>query len=187
MERKITVGISNRHIHVTEEIYNKLFENPLTKKKELNQKGEFASNEAVTIKTEKGIIENVRIVGPLRNYNQVEISRSDARILGINPPVRRSGDVNDSETITVESKLGSVTLKNACILAERHVHMNEELAHELNVVDGEQVKIRVDGKKACILYANIKISENGFYELHVDIDDANAAGLENGSEVTLIL
>lgn len=187
MERKITVGISNRHVHLTEETYNMLFKNPLTKKKDLNQVGEFASNEMVTIKTDKGEIENVRIVGPLRKYNQVEISKSDAHSLGLNPPVRRSGDLKNSETITIESEQGEVTLTEACILAERHVHMNEELARNLNVSDGQQVKILVNGSKACILFAKIKISENGFFELHLDTDDANAACLENGSEVTLIL
>lgn len=187
MEKLVKVGISNRHVHLTEEVYNRLFDTPMEKRNDLHQVGEFASNQVVTVKTKNGEIENVRVVGPFREYSQVELSRTDAIRLNINPPVRRSGDLENSETVTLVGNIGSVTLNNSCIIADRHVHMNPKMAHELNVVDKELVKIRITGDKSCILDAHIKISDNGFYEVHLDLDDANAAGVKNNDEVTMIL
>ena len=186
MERKISVGVSNRHVHLTKEVYDLLFDEELTKKNDLNQIGEFASNQVVTIKGKKGSIENVRVLGPLRNYNQVEISRTDAYKLGINPPVRRSGDLLDSEDVILETEKGSILLKNSCIIADRHVHINFDMAREMGLKDNQVVKILVSGDKACILYAHVKISDNGYYELHIDFDDANACGIKNNDELTLI-
>lgn len=185
--KKVKVGISNRHVHLTEAVYNKLFACPLTKKRDLTQIGDFAANEVVTLKTEKGKIENVRIIGPYRSYNQVEISRSDARILGINPPVRKSGDLENSETITIVGEKGEVTLDNVCILAERHIHLNPDLAKEWQVEDGELVQVSIKGDKSCILDAHIKVSENGVLAFHIDTDDANAAMLNQEDEVEVIL
>lgn len=185
MKDKIKIGVSNHHVHLTEETYNKLFSTPIKKKSDLNQTGEFASEQIVTIKTEKSEIRNVRVLGPFRNYNQVEVSRTDAYQLGINPPVRKSGDLDNSETVTIIGELGEVTLPNSCIIANRHVHMNPEVAKQFGVVDNAQVKLIVNGDKACILFANVKISDNGYYEAHIDFDDANAAGLKSGDEVEI--
>lgn len=185
--KKVKVGISNRHVHLTEEVYNRLFDCPLTKKKDLTQIGEFASNEVVTLKTEKGTIENVRIIGPFRSYNQVEISRSDARKLGINPPVRKSGDLESSETITIVGEKGEITLDNVCIIAERHIHLNPDLAREWQVEDGELVQVSIKGDKSCLLDAHIKVSENGVLAFHIDTDDANAAMLNQDDEVEVVL
>ena len=135
------IAVSNRHLHLTKEIYDELFDEPLSIKRPLNQIGEFASFQTVTLKTEKGEIPNVRLIGPLRKYNQVEISRSDAYLLGINPPVRESGDLEDSEMITIVGPKGEVTLKDACIQAERHVHMNEKKAEELGL-KGSPTKVK---------------------------------------------
>jgi putative phosphotransacetylase len=184
--KNVKVGVSNRHVHLTKEVYDKLFSTELLKVHDLSQLGEFASDKFVTLKTEKGIIEHVRVVGPTRKYNQVEISSSDAYKLGLNPPVRRSGDLSLSANITLIGELGSIDLKECCILADRHVHMNQKLADELGLKDREQVKILVPGDKACILFAHVKISDNGVYELHIDIDDANACGLKNGDEVEIV-
>jgi putative phosphotransacetylase len=183
----VRVGISNRHVHLNEETYNKLFSTSLEKVRDLSQLGEFVSDKMVSIKTDKGIIENVRVLGPLRSYNQVEISRTDAYKLGLNPPVRRSGVLSDSETVEIIGEAGSVGVKNCCILAERHIHMNSEVASNLGVVDGELVRVIVPGDKACILFAHIKVSDNGVYELHIDFDDANSCGLKNGDEVEIII
>lgn len=187
MKSKINVGVSNHHVHLTEETYNMLFFSPIKKRSDLHQIGEYASEQVVTIKTEKGEIKNVRVLGPFRSYNQVEVSRTDSYDLGICPPVRKSGDLKDSETITLIGEKGSVNLQNCCIIASRHVHMNPKTAEQLGVVDNQQVKIIVGGDKACILFANVKISDNGYYELHIDFDDANAAGLKNGDEVEIII
>lgn len=185
--KKVKVGISNRHVHLTLDVYNLLFSVPLTKKRDLTQIGDFAANETVTLKTKEGKLENVRIIGPCRTYNQVEISRSDARKLGINPPVRKSGDLEDSETITIIGEKGEITLNNACILAERHIHLNPKEAKEWGVCDGDMVKVKIDGYRSGIVDAHIKVSENGVLAFHIDTDEANAFLLNSDDEVEILL
>lgn len=187
MNYKVKVGISNHHIHLTKETYYQLFDKEPSKRNDLNQIGEYAYNETVTIKGPKGSIPNVRIMGPFRNYNQVEISRSDAFLLGLNPPVRKSGQTANSATITLISSKNTITLEEACIIANRHVHMNPSTAEKLNVVDNQLVKLAIKGDKSCILDAYIKISANGYFETHLDFDDANACGLKNNDEIDLII
>ena len=182
----VPIGISNRHIHLTEDVYNYLFKEDMTVKKELNQYGEFASNQTLTIKSDKGIIENVRVLGPFRNYNQVEITRSDARILGLNPPVRNSGDLRNGETITLVSEIASITLENACIIATRHIHMNEEKAMELGLENNEIVKVQINTQKSGSMDAIVKVTNNGYFEMHIDTDDANAFLLNNNDKVEII-
>ena len=152
-----TIAISNRHVHLSKEIYEKLFDEPLSMKKPISQIGEFASLQTVTLKGPKGTIEKVRVMGPFRDYNQVEISRSDAYVLGLNPPVRESGDLEDSETITLIGPKGEITLENVCILAERHVHMNEKKAAELKLKNDDLVKIIVNNDKGGEMEAFVKI------------------------------
>lgn len=180
-----TIAISNRHIHLTKEIYEELFDEPLTMKKPISQIGEFASNQTLTIKGPKGIIERVRVMGPHRDYNQVEVSRSDAYTLGINPPVRESGDLEDSESITLLTPNHEITLKNVCIQAERHVHMNEKKAMELGLKNDDLVKLIINNDKGGEMEAFVKIKSNGFFEIHIDRDDANAFLLNNGDEVEI--
>ena len=179
------IAVSNRHLHLTKEIYDELFDEPLSIKRPLNQIGEFASFQTVTLKTEKGEIPNVRLIGKLRKYNKVEISRSDAYLLGINPPVRESGDLEDSETITIVGPKGEVTLKDACIQAERHVHMNEKKAEELGLKHEDMVKLIVNNDKGGIMEAFVKVSSNGYFEIHLDKDDANCFLLKTGDEVEI--
>ena len=186
MEVKVSIQISNRHIHLNNETYYKLFDNDLTVKRELNQVGQFAAKETVQLKTFRGTLDNVTIVGPLREYNQVEISHNDARMLGLNPPVRKSGDILVSEVITVETPKNYVEI-DGCIIADRHVHMNPEKAEELGVVNGEVLKLKIDGQKSGIIDVYAKISDDGFFEVHLDTDDANAFLLEGGEEATLII
>lgn len=187
MRKKVKVGISNRHVHLTEEIYNQLFQSPLTKKNDLSQIGDFAAWETVTLKTNKETIKNVRIVGPFRKYTQVEISKSDARKLGLNPPIRKSGDLENSEEITILGKKGEVTLKNVCIISERHLHMSPFEAKLWNVKDEQIVQIKISNDKSGILDAHIKISENGVLSFHIDTDDANAFLLEQNDIVEVLL
>ena len=187
MNIKVSVGVSNRHVHLTKEVYEMLFDEEITIKNNLNQPGEFASNQTLTIKTSKDSIDNVRILGPFRSYNQIEVSKSDAHILGINPPVRTSGDLENSETITLVNKDKSVTLNNACIIANRHIHMSEAKALELGVSNNQPIDIKITGDKAGIITAYTKITSDGYFELHVDRDDANAFLLNNNDEVEMIL
>lgn len=187
MELQVPVGVSNRHVHLTKETYEKLFIEGLEKKKELKQKGEFASNKTLTIKGPKGIIENVRILGPFRSYNQVEISKSDAYILGINPPVRKSGDLKDSEKITLIGEKGRVELENTCILAENHIHMSLEDLKKYGTEEDQIVKVWIEKRRKGIFFAHIKASENGVLEFHIDRDEANAFEIQNGEELRVEL
>lgn len=188
MKEKImgTIAVSNRHVHLTKEIYEKLFDEPISMKKPLNQIGEFASMQTLTIKTEKSEIEKVRVLGPFRKYNQVEISRNDAYKLGINPPVRQSGDLEDSESIKLIGPKGEVTLDNACIQAERHIHMNPKKAEELGLKNEDLVKLIIDNDKGGVMEAFVKVSDNGFFEIHIDTDDANCFLLKTGDEVEIV-
>ena len=186
MEKSINARISNRHVHLTKEVFDKLFDGELTIKTKLNQVGEFASNETLTIKVGDKKIENVRVVGPLRKYTQVEISKRDARALGVNPPVRRSGDLEDTPKIVLETTKGSVET-DGLIIANRHVHMTPEEAKALGIIDKQIVKIKIDGEKSGIVDAEVKVSDNGYFELHIDTDDANAFLLEDNDKVTMII
>jgi putative phosphotransacetylase len=181
---KVKIGISNRHVHLTEETYNKLFNEKIDLYKNLNQVGEFASNKKVTLKTDKFEIPNVRVLGPFRKYNQIEISRSDAIKLGLNPPVANSGDLLQAEEITLVTDKTSIKVKG-CILAHRHVHMTPDEALKYGVKNYQPVKLIVNGNKGGVLNANVKISDNGYYEAHIDTDEAAAFGLNNGDEVEL--
>lgn len=183
MTFRVSVGISNHHVHLTEEVYQKLFHSPYEKIKDLTQKGEFATDKMVTLEGPHGKIERVRFLGPFRSYNQVEITATDAHLLGINPPVRKSNDLQNSEKITLIGDDGQVTLENACILAECHIHMNQDDLKKYGVEDNEIVKVHVGQKRKGIMYAHIKASENGVLDFHVDRDEANAFLLTDKDEV----
>ena len=185
MKYKVNVAISNRHVHLTEETYNLLFDNKITKKKDLNQIGQFAANETVDIINGDYVIENVRIVGPYRKYNQVEISASDARKLKLNPPVRTSGDLEGSLPITIRTPKATVDLDKGCIIADRHVHINTADKDKYGVNNGDLVKLHIGGDKSGIMDAHIKISDDGYYEVHIDTDDASAFLLNTGDEIEM--
>lgn len=186
---KVTIGVSNRHVHLTEENLNELFGDGyiLEKKKDLTQPGQFASTALVTLKTEKGIIENVRVLGPVRKYTQVEISRTDAYKLGLNPPVRNSGDLLDSESVTIVGSKGEITIKEGCIIATRHIHILPEQMRQYNLEGKEIVSVRVNGEKGGILEnVYLKVSDDAYFELHLDTDDANAHLIKNGDIAEII-
>ncbi len=187
MEYKVKIGVSNHHVHLTKETYEKLFDEPLEKDRDLSQIGEFASNRFVTLVNENNQIDHVRVVGPLRSYNQVEISKSEAVSLKINPPIRRSGDLKDASSITIVGPKGSVTV-NACVIAQRHIHMNFKDLEKYGVKDNQEVNVRIDNtERKGTLIANIKASDNGVLEMHIDRDEANAFLLSNQDEVTFIV
>lgn len=186
MEYKIKVGVSNRHVHLTLEDYKLLFDGELKVDYKLNQIGEFASNKRLTLVNGDKEIEDVRVVGPLRKYTQVEVSRNDARHLGVKPPVRTSGDIIGSEIITLKTDKGEIT-REACVIADRHVHMSPSDAIKYGVVNKQKVQIKVSGDKSGVMDAFIKVGETGYYEFHIDTDDANAFDLKNDDEVTLVI
>ena len=180
---KVKVGISNRHVHLKEEHINILFGESLIKIKDLSQPNNFISNNFLTIKTEKSSIDNVRVVGPSRDYTQVEISKTDAYKLGINPPVRTSGDILNSETVTLIGPKGSITT-DGCIIADRHIHITNEDKLKYKLKD--KVYVKIDGVKKGIIEVNLKVSDDAFFELHLDTDDANAFLLNNDDELDIV-
>lgn len=183
----VTVGISNRHVHLNDEDYKLLFgDTPFEVRNELKQPGMFASTLTVSITGSKRTIDNVRVLGPLRSYTQVEISRTDAYTLGVNPPVRDSGDLIDASEITITGPNGSITRK-AAIIATRHIHVNDEIRKEHDLVGISKVSVKKVGEKGAILEdVHLKDNPLSYFELHLDTDDANALLLNQDDELEII-
>lgn len=180
---KVSIGVSNRHVHLTKEHLNILFgENyELEKKNDLTQPGQYASTALVTIKTSKSEISNVRVLGPVRPYTQVEISKTDSYKLGLNPPVRNSGDLKESSPITIVGPSGSVDILDGCIIAARHIHLTKEHIKMYNLDGIDKVNVKLNGEKGGIITnVYLKPSEEAYFELHLDTDDANAHLIKNG-------
>ena len=189
-EGDVPVGVSNRHIHLTKEHLEILFGAgyELTHLKDLSQPGQYACKELLTIVGPSlRPIENVRVLGPLRSASQVEISMTDSYQLKVKPPVRESGSLEGSSPITILGPKGVVTLKEGCIIANRHIHMHTSDASRFGVSDGDYVTVDVNGKRRTRWYdVQVRVSDKFALEMHVDTDDANAAGVGNGSKVKLI-
>ena len=180
---KVSIGVSNKHVHLTKEHLEVLFGKgyELEKKNDLTQPGQYASTALVTLKTAKAEINNVRVLGPIRPYTQVEISKTDAYKLGLNPPVRNSGDLKDSESITIVGPKGIVTVNEGCIIPTRHIHILPNQVKSYGLEGREKVNVKLNGEKGGIITnVHLKISENAFFELHIDTDDANAHLIKNG-------
>ena len=178
---KINIGVSARHVHLCESDYRELFgEEELTKQVDLTQPGQYACNEKVNLITEKGRIDNVRILGPLRDYTQVEISKTDSYVLGLNPPVRESGDLKGSENIKIEYKDKIIEVKECCIIANRHIHISFQDLEKYNLKDDQLVKLKLNGEKGGILdNVKVKATKDAYFEAHIDLDDANAHLIKN--------
>ncbi len=185
---KISVGISNRHVHLTVDDYKLLFgDEEMEKRNDLKQPGMFACNQVVTIKTPKKEINKVRVLGPVRSYTQVEISKTDAYSLGIDPPVRTSGDLDGASEIEIIGPCGSI-IRKAAIIANRHIHVDEKIRKKHKLVGIEKVSVRKEGEKGATLDdVYLKDSENAYFELHLDTDDANALLLKNDDELEIII
>ncbi len=187
MNININVGVSNRHVHLTENDFSKLFGNKkLEVAKYLNQPGQFASNLKVTLKTEKGEIKGVRVLGPFRDYTQVEISKTDAYTLGLNPPIRESGDLVGSSDIIIIGD-NELKVKECTIISTRHIHASPEDLKKYNLDQNKKYKVKVCGEKGGILgNVSIKVSEQSFFEMHIDTDDGNGHLLNSGDTVCII-
>lgn len=187
----VPIGVSNRHVHLTREHLDILFgkDYELTKAKDLSQPGQFAANETVTIiGPSLRPIEKVRVLGPLRKASQVEISMTDSYVLKVKPPVRESGNIAGSSPITLVGPKGVVTLSEGCIIANRHIHMSPKDAERYGIKDGDTVNVSILGKGKRTLWYDVQIRVNKDFvlEMHVDTDDANAAGIGNGSLVSIV-
>ena len=186
----IPVGVSNRHIHLTKEDLETLFGKgyELTPMKDLSQPGQYACKELLTIiGPSLRPIENVRVLGPLRKATQVEISRTDSFVLKVKPPVRESGDIKGSAPITIVGPKGVVSIKEGCIIANRHIHMSLDEAKRYNLKDGDYVDVEVKGERHTTFYdVQVRVNKDFRLEMHIDTDDANAAGIGNGAKVKVI-
>lgn len=186
---EIKVGVSQRHIHLSREDLDTLFGKgyELTHKKTLMGR-EFASNEVVTlVGPSLKAIENVRILGPVRKNTQVEISRTDTFVLKVSPPVRPSGNVEGSEKIVIVGPKGSVYLKEGVIIANRHIHLTPDYAVKQGIKDNDYVDVEVDGIKPTKFFdVQVRVRDDFNVEMHIDTDDANAAGIRNGDRVKIL-
>lgn len=186
---RVTVGISNRHIHLSQEHADILFGpgHTFTKLKALRQPGQYACEETVVITGPKGSIPNVRVLGPVRPDTQIEISKTDCFVLGIDAPVRDSGDIEGTPGIEVTGPKGSVQLEKGVILPFRHLHLHPDDAAELGVKDKELVAAKTTGQRMVILENVLcRVSPNYVLEFHIDTDEANACGLRNGDSVQIV-
>ena len=186
---EVPVGVSNRHIHLSQKDVETLFGegHQLTWKKEL-MGGQFAAEESCTIVGLKlRAIENVRVLGPARKATQVEISGTDARKLGITVPVRESGDIKGSAPIAVVGPKGAIYCTEGCIVAARHIHMSPADASRAGVTDGDYVSVRVEnGRGTTFNQVKIRVDESFTLEMHIDTDEANACGIKSGDKVMIV-
>lgn len=181
--KQVPIAVSARHVHLTEQHIEFLFGNcaSLTKDFDLSQPGQFAAKERVAIKGPKGMIENVRVLGPARIASQVEISKTDSFILGVIPPIRQSGNLSGSEQITIIGPVGEVHLEEGCIIAAAHIHMHPDDAIRYQVTDGELVDIVVETERPITFHKVIvRVSESFKLDMHIDTDEGNASNLVRG-------
>lgn len=190
-EQPIKAGVSNRHIHLSagdlEVLFGKGYE--LKPIKDLGQPGQYAADEKVILVGPKGAITGVRVLGPVRKATQVEVSRTDAFALGVKPPIKDSGDHENTPGITVVGPKGTVVLKSGVMLAKRHIHMTPEDAEAYGVKDKDMVTVYCEGngqRKTVFDDVLVRVSSSYALEFHADVDEANAAYLGNDDPVYII-
>ena len=188
-EKKLPIGVSNRHVHLSAADLTSLFGSghSLTKWKDLSQPGQFAAVETVKIAGPKGSIDNVRVLGPVRKQTQVEISATDSFQLGVKPVVRDSGQLDGSEGVRLIGPNGSVELASGVIVAARHIHMHPDQAKQWNLQDGQKVRVRVDSARP-VYFEDVLVRVNPQYqgEMHLDTDEANAAMVDKNSLAVIV-
>ena len=187
---EVPIGVSNRHVHLSREDLDTLFGKgyELTPIKDLSQPGQYAAKEVVTIiGPSMRPIESVRVLGPIRRSSQVEISATDSYVLKVKPPVRESGNIKDSSPITIIGPKGVATLTEGCIIANRHIHMSPSEAACFGISDGDTVTVDALGKRPTRWFGvQVRVHKDFRLEMHVDTDDANAAGIGNGFKVKIV-
>jgi propanediol utilization protein len=188
-EPKVPINTSVRHVHLSREHVTDLFgaDHQLTFRAELSQPGQFACEETVVLVGPKGEIPKVRVLGPERPETQVEISRTDEFVLGIDAPIRASGELNDTPGLELKGPRGSVELGRGVIQAQRHIHMSPEDAARFGVKDRAWVMVRVGGDRGIIFDdVLVRVSDRFRLDMHLDADEANAADLHPGATGILI-
>lgn len=185
----VPVALSNRHIHLSRQHVDKLFGAgyQLTKLKDLSQPGQFAAKETVRLIGPKGVLEDVRILGPARGETQVELALSDGYRLGVIPPIRPSGNLKETPGCVVAGPKGVVELEYGVIAALRHIHMSTEDGQRFGIDDQQIVKVRCLGPRTLIFdQVLVRVNSNFHLEMHLDLEEGNAAGLKNGDLVQII-
>jgi putative phosphotransacetylase len=187
--KQVPIGVSARHIHLSEWHIEQLFGHRYYLKvlKELSQPGQFAAAETVAVVGPKGRFDKVRILGPARGKTQLEISRTDAFALGVNPPVRQSGDTEGTPGITLVGPVGEITITEGVIVAARHIHFHTSDAVKWGITDKQLLSVKIDGERSLIFEGVIaRVSDQYALDMHIDTDEANAAGAKTG-DTALIL
>lgn len=183
----IPTEISARHVHLTQADWAALFGyEPITAARSISQPPQFLAEQRVQLTGPKGRLDRVAIVGPLRPYTQVELAATEARALGLEPPLRVSGHLDGAATITMTGPHGSITVA-AAILQQRHIHANPDAAATAGIIDGQEVRIQVNGPRGGILdHVQVRIDPSSTWRLHLDTDEANAFGLSAESHATIV-
>ena len=189
MSYKVEIGISNKHLHLSDADLETLF-GPgakLTPYKELVQPGQYAAEEKVDVIGPKGSFKGMRIIGPTRPQTQVEISMTDARVIGIDAPIRESGKLDGTPGVKLVGPAGELDLETGVIVALRHIHLSPSEAAEAGLKDKDLVDIKTHGSRPLIFQDVLIRSGDGHQkECHIDTDEANAAGAANGQEIEII-
>jgi putative phosphotransacetylase len=187
--KQVPIGVSARHIHLAQEHIEALFGQGymLTVLKDLTQPGQFAAAETVNVQGPKGRIDKVRILGPARSLSQLEISRTDSFALGVQPPVRESGKIEGTPGIRVEGPKGSVQLEEGVIVAARHIHFHTRDAEKWGIKDKQVLRVKTNGERP-VIFENVlaRVSDQYALDLHIDTDEANAAGIKTGDLAELL-
>ncbi|MDR6883942.1 phosphate propanoyltransferase [Bacillus sp. 3255] len=187
--KTVPVGVSARHIHLTQEHVEALFGagHELTHFKDLSQPGQYAAQETVAIVGPKGRMEKVRILGPVRPASQIEISRTDAFSLGVHPPVRESGKIEGTPGLRVVGPAGEVELSQGVIVAARHIHFHTSDAEKWGIQDKQLLRVKVNGERP-LIFENViaRVSDQFALDMHIDTDEGNAAGVKTGDLAEII-
>lgn len=182
MSIQVPIEVSARHVHLSQKHLEQLFgqDYSLQRYKELSQPGQFAAIETVTLKGPKAAIDNVRVMGPCREATQAEISLTDARTLGIEPPVRKSGQIEDSAGVLIEGPKGKIELKEGLIAVLRHLHADRETADSLKLNDGDAISVKTSGLRS-VIFNNVivRVDDDFRLAMHIDTDEANCAGINS--------
>lgn len=177
----VEMEASGRHVHVTEAQARALFGHDLTPAKPLSQPGQYAAQERVTVIGPKGEFQNVAVLGPPRREAQVELSATDARALGLNPPVRQSGDTAHTPGAVLQGPAGQVRLTQGVLIAQRHIHLTPEDGVRFGVTDGQRVRVQTfTGRPLIFGDVVVRIHPNFAPRVHLDYDEANACGFRKG-------
>lgn len=184
----VPMEASGRHVHVTAQQALRLFGHPLTPQRELSQPGQFLAKERVTVIGPKGKFENVAVLGPERSAGQVEISLTDGRVLGIEAPIRLSGDIQNSPGVVLQGPRGQVTMEQGVIAAQRHIHLSPREAERFRVADGQIVKLQTITDRPVIFdEVAVRVHPQFRGSVHLDYDEANACGFQKGDLGRIVL